>query len=151
MILINLLPHREEARKRRRELFYISLGASVLAGALVAGGIYLWEVTQVSMQQARNATLQAEIKKLEGQIKDIANLQQEINALRARQQAVENLQREQGVATLWATHLVEEVEHAQRVVVLHQGRLRHEGSVASLREVTGQGSLQQAFLALTRA
>lgn len=66
-------------------------------------------------------------------------------------QAVENLQREQGVATLWATHLVEEVEHAQRVVVLHQGRLRHEGSVTSLREVTGQGSLQQAFLALTRA
>lgn len=66
-------------------------------------------------------------------------------------QAVEQLQREQGVATLWATHLVEEVEHAQRVMVLHQGRVRHEGSVDSMREVTGQSSLQQAFLALTRS
>jgi ABC-2 type transport system ATP-binding protein len=66
-------------------------------------------------------------------------------------QAVEALQREQGVATLWATHLVEEVEHAQRVMVLHKGRVRHEGSVESMREATGQSSLQQAFLALTRS
>ena len=71
--------------------------------------------------------------------------------IRDRLQAVEQLQREQGVATLWATHLVEEVEHAQRVMVLHQGCVRHEGSVDSMREVTGQSSLQQAFLALTRS
>lgn len=66
-------------------------------------------------------------------------------------QAVETLQREQGVATLWATHLVEEVEQAHRVMVLHKGCVRHEGSVASMREATGQNSLQEAFLALTRA
>lgn len=66
-------------------------------------------------------------------------------------QVVEDLQRERGVATLWATHLVEEVEHAQRVVVLHKGQLRHEGPVPSLLEATGQDTLQKAFLALTRA
>ena len=66
-------------------------------------------------------------------------------------QAVEDLQRERGVATLWATHLVEEVENAQRVVVLHKGQLRHEGPVHSLLSSTGQDSLQKAFLALTRA
>lgn len=66
-------------------------------------------------------------------------------------QAVEALQRERGVATLWATHLVEEVAHAQRVVVLHKGQLRHEGPVASLLSETGQATLQEAFLALTRA
>ena len=66
-------------------------------------------------------------------------------------QAVEDLQRERGVATLWATHLVEEVEHAQRVVVLHKGQLRHEGPVASLLSTTEQDTLQKAFLALTRA
>ena len=65
-------------------------------------------------------------------------------------QVVEDLQRERGVATLWATHLVEEVEHAQRVVVLHKGQLRHEGPVPSLLEATGQDTLQKAFLALTR-
>ena len=66
-------------------------------------------------------------------------------------QAVETLQRERGVATLWATHLVEEVESAQRVVVLHKGQLRHEGPVDSLLRETGQDTLQKAFLSLTRA
>jgi len=66
-------------------------------------------------------------------------------------QAVQALQQAQGVATLWATHLVEEVEQADRVMVLHRGRVRHEGPVSSMLSVTGQTSLQQAFLALTRA
>lgn len=66
-------------------------------------------------------------------------------------QAVENLQREQGVATLWATHLVEEVEHADRVLVLHKGVMRHEGRVESLLADTGQTTVQDAFLSLTRA
>ena len=92
MILINLLPHREAARKRRREAFYASLGAAAFVGVLIAGGVYLWYAAQISNQQARNRLLQNEIKKLEAQIKDIATLQAEIAALRARQQAVEDLQ-----------------------------------------------------------
>lgn len=92
MILINLLPHREAARKRRRETFYASLGASAVAGALVAGGIFLWYAALISEQQNRNSVLTSEIKKLDTQIKDIASLQEEIAALRARQQAVEDLQ-----------------------------------------------------------
>jgi type IV pilus assembly protein PilN len=92
VILINLLPHREAARKRRREMFYAGLGASALAGAVVAGGVYLWYAAQISGQQDRNRILASEIKKLDAQIKDIATLQEEIAALRARQQAVEDLQ-----------------------------------------------------------
>lgn len=92
MILINLLPHREAARKLRREIFYAGLGASAFAGALIAGGVYLWYAAQISSQQERNMVLQTEIKRLEAQIKDIATLQAEIAALRARQQAVEDLQ-----------------------------------------------------------
>jgi type IV pilus assembly protein PilN len=92
VILINLLPHREAARKRRREVFYAGLGASAVAGAVIAGGVYLWFATQISTQQQRNQVLANEIKRLEGQIKDIASLQEEIASLRARQQAVEDLQ-----------------------------------------------------------
>ena len=66
-------------------------------------------------------------------------------------QAVQDLQRAQGVATLWATHLVEEVAHADRVIVLHKGHMRHEGRVADLLADTGQADLQSAFLSLTRA
>lgn len=42
MILINLLPHREMARQRARQVFNVSLVLALLAGALIAGAIYLW-------------------------------------------------------------------------------------------------------------
>ena len=92
MILINLLPHREMARKRARQMFNSALGASAVAGALIGGGVYLWYQNEISGQQDRNAFLSAEIKKLDNEIKEVATLQEEIAALRARQQAVENLQ-----------------------------------------------------------
>jgi type IV pilus assembly protein PilN len=105
VILINLLPHREAARKRRREMFYAGLGASAVAGALIAGGIHLWYAAQISAQQDRNQLLTSEIKRLEGQIKDIATLQEEIAALRARQQAVEDLQADRNMPV----HLLNEM------------------------------------------
>jgi type IV pilus assembly protein PilN len=105
VILINLLPHREAARKRRREVFYAGLGASALAGVVIAGGIFLWFAAQISSQQERNRLLQTEITKLEAQIKDIATLQAEIAALRARQQAVEDLQADRNMPV----HLLNEM------------------------------------------
>ena len=105
MILINLLPHREAARKLRREMFYAGLGASAAAGALISVGIWLWYGAQISNQQARNQVLATEIKKLEAQIKDIATLQEEIASLRARQQAVEDLQADRNMPV----HLLNEM------------------------------------------
>ncbi len=105
MILINLLPHREAARKRRRETFYATLGLSALAGGVIAGAIFLWYAAQISTQQDRNLVLQNENKRLDAQIKDIANLQAEIAALRARQQAVEDLQADRNMPV----HLMNEL------------------------------------------
>jgi type IV pilus assembly protein PilN len=109
VILINLLPHREEARKRRREAFFMSLGASAVAGGVVAGIIYGWYAAQISNQQDRNHVLQTEIKKLEGQIKDIENLQTEIAALHARQQAVEDLQADRNMPVNLLNELVKQL------------------------------------------
>lgn len=92
MILINLLPHREAARKRRRETFFATLALAALAGALICGALYSWYLAQIDSQRARNTFLQSEITRLDGQIKDIATLQAEITALKARQTAVEDLQ-----------------------------------------------------------
>lgn len=92
MILVNLLPHREAARKRRREAFFVSLGIAAVMGVLVCGAIYSWYQAEISGQQAKNGFLKTEITRLEGQIKEIAGLQEEIAALRARQNAVEDLQ-----------------------------------------------------------
>jgi len=92
VILINLLPHREMARKKARQVFNTSLVGSVVLGALVAGGVYLWLQNEISNQQQRNGFLTSEIKKLDEEIKEVATLQDEIAALKARQQAVEDLQ-----------------------------------------------------------
>ena len=109
MILINLLPHREAARKRRRDAFYATLGVSALMGGVIAGGIYLWYAAQISNQQTKNQVLQTEIKRLDGQIKDIAALQEEIAALRARQQAVEDLQADRNMPVHLLNELVRQL------------------------------------------
>lgn len=92
MILINLLPHREEKRKRRETAFKAGLGMSLVAGLVVAGAIYLLLQQMTAAQAERNQFLKTEITKLDEQIKDIASLRAEIDALRARQRAVEDLQ-----------------------------------------------------------
>jgi type IV pilus assembly protein PilN len=120
VILINLLPHREAARKRRREVFYAALGASAIAGALVAGVIYLWYAAQISNQQSKNMVLKTEIKRLEGQIKDIATLQAEIAALRARQQAVEDLQADRNMPVHLLNELVKQLPDGVYVTSLKQ-------------------------------
>lgn len=109
MILINLLPHREVARKRRRDAFNVSLAASALLGGLVAGGVFLWYQAAISVQQDTNRALDTEIKKLESQIKDISGLEAEIAALRARQQAVEDLQSDRNLPVHLLTELVNQL------------------------------------------
>ncbi len=109
MILINLLPHREAARKRRRDFFNVSLAASALLGCLVAGAVFLWYQAAISAQEGTNQTLQTEIKKLEGQIKDIEGLEAEIAALRARQQSVEDLQSDRNLPVHLLTEIVNQL------------------------------------------
>ena len=120
MILINLLPHREAARKRRRENFYAALGASAVAGFLIAGGTYLWYQAQISSQQGKNSFLQAEIKKLEAEIKEISTLQAEIAALRARQQAVEDLQGDRNMPVHLLNELVRQLPDGVYVTSVRQ-------------------------------
>lgn len=105
MILINLLPHREAARKRQKDQFFTQLGLSALLGGIVCGAVFTWYQGQISSQQERNAFLQAEITRLDAEIKDIAGLQREIASLRARQTAVENLQGDRNIPV----HLLDEL------------------------------------------
>ena len=109
MILINLLPHREAARKLRRDVFHVSLGFSALLGGVLAGMVFLWYQAAISEQQGTNVVLETEIKRLEGQIKDIAGLEAEIAALRARQQAVEDLQSDRNLPVHLLIELVNQL------------------------------------------
>lgn len=105
MILINLLPHREAARKKQKEQFFTQLGASALLGGIVCGAVFVWYQGQLEIQQSRNNFLKAEIAKLDNEIKDIASLQAQIASLRARQTAVENLQSDRNMPV----HLLDEL------------------------------------------
>ncbi len=120
MILINLLPHREIARKRRKEWFNVSLGLSVFVGGLVAGLIFLWFQSQISTQQDQNQLLQSEIGKFDLQIKEIAGLEGEIAALLARQQAVENLQADRNMPVHLLTELVQQLPDGVYISSLRQ-------------------------------
>ena len=97
MILVNLLPHREERRKRRKAAYFAGIGLSAAAGILIAGLWYVVLQQMMSVQQERNAFLDTETKKLEAQIKDVATLKAEIASLKARQKAVEDLQVDRNV------------------------------------------------------
>ena len=120
MILINLLPHREVARKRRRDIFFVSLGFAALIGGAVSGATYTWYQSQISAQQSKNTFLVSETKKLEAQIKDIATLQSEIAALRARQQAVENLQSDRNMPVYLLEELTKQLPEGVYILAMRQ-------------------------------
>ena len=110
VILINLLPHREAARKRRREAFYATLGVCRAAGRPDRRrGITSGTRPRFPSQQAKNGFLQTEITKLEAEIKEISTLQAEIAALRARQQAVEDLQGDRNLPVHLLNELVRQL------------------------------------------
>jgi len=108
VILINLLPHREEKRRQRKRAFFAGLVASAVVGLVVAGVWYGVLQHLTSAQQARNDFLKSEIAKLEVQIKDIAQLRAEIEALKARQKAVEDLQTDRNIPVYLLDELVKQ-------------------------------------------
>lgn len=92
MILINLLPHREIANKRRKEVFQMAMFGALLAGLLAAAVVFSIYQALIDSQQERNSYLKSEISQLDNQIKDIKGFEEEINSLKARQKSVEDLQ-----------------------------------------------------------
>jgi type IV pilus assembly protein PilN len=105
VILINLLPHREEKRLQRKRSFFVGLAACVLGGVAIVGIWFSVLQQMTSAQESRNSFLKAEIARLDSQIKDIATLKAEIEALKARQRAVEDLQTDRNVSV----HLLNEL------------------------------------------
>ena len=63
---------------------------------------------------------------------------------------VRRLCREEGLAALWATHLIDEVGEGAKVVVLHKGEVRADGGAAELLGVTRAPSMRAAFETLVQ-
>ena len=109
MIRINLLPHREEKRKAKRQQFYGLLGlVSVLAGLIVFLVITVID-GYISAQDAKNNFLKKEIVALDKQIDQIKRLKEQTQALLARKQIIEALQRDRAEAVLLLSELVKQM------------------------------------------
>ena len=141
MILINLLPHREEKRRQRKRAFFVGLGASAVLG-LVAVGVWYTVLQQMTAAQAsRNEFLQAEIKRLESQIKDIANLRAEIEALKARQKAVEDLQTDRNTPVYLLNELVKQTPEG-----VYLTEIKQSGAVVAVKGVAQTNERVSEFL-----
>lgn len=64
---------------------------------------------------------------------------------------VRGLSRNRGVAVLWATHLLDEIETGDHVVVLHQGKVMAAGEMSQIVAATNTTDLRSAFRVLTGA
>jgi type IV pilus assembly protein PilN len=109
VILINLLPHREAKRQRRKTAFIIGMVMSAVLGLVIAGLWWGFVQQMIANQQERNSFLTGEIKKLDAQIRDIANLRAEIDALKARQKSVEDLQTDRNIPVHLLNELAKQV------------------------------------------
>lgn len=63
--------------------------------------------------------------------------------------AIRRAVNERGTCVLWATHWVEEAEQADRVLVLHKGKLLADGTPDAVAQALGGPSLEEAFVAAT--
>lgn len=63
---------------------------------------------------------------------------------------VRDLVATRGLGVLWATHLMDEVQSTDHIVVLHEGRVLFDGSVPDFLATTDAGSVSAAFRTITR-
>lgn len=92
MIKINLLPHREEARRARRQQFYILMGLTiVLVGLIWFLGFSIIN-RQIDVQVNKNEFLKSEIALLDRDITEIKKLKSQTDSLLARKRVIEALQ-----------------------------------------------------------
>jgi type IV pilus assembly protein PilN len=104
-VRINLLPHREERRKRARQHFMVLAGIAAVVGIAIVGAMHVINGKRIDAQADRNAFLKGEIAKLDKQIDEIKKLRDEIAALLARKQVIETLQADRAQTV----HLLDEL------------------------------------------
>lgn len=123
MIRINLLPHREAAKKARREQFFVLSGLVLAFGALVVFAVYTLIGNAIDDQIGRNDYLKKEIAALDKELDEIKRLKEQTQALLARKQVIENLQRDRGETVYLLNELVKQVPEGIYLKSLKQNGL----------------------------
>lgn len=127
MIRINLLPHREEKRKARRDQFYALAALSlVLAGVVWFLG-YSVISGFISSQESTNSFLKSQISELDKQIDEIKKLKEQTDALLARKQIIESLQANRAETVYLFNELAKQVPSG-----IYLRSVKQTGSVVTL-------------------
>lgn len=127
MIRINLLPHREEARKARRQQFYSVAGMVVALGGLVVFLGYTIIDGYIQHQESRNTFLKSEIAALDKQVEEIKRLKEQSQALLDRKNAIESLQKDRGETVYLLSELVQQTPEG-----IYLKSLKQAGSVVTI-------------------
>jgi len=144
MIHINLLPWREQQRKVQQQAF---IGLLVLAVLVTGLALFGWQSLvkfQIEHQQDRNAYLEAEIKKVDKKLKEIADLDKTKARILARMQVIQDLQAQRPEAVHLMDELVDampdgvyltQVQQAGRTITL-LGKAQSNARVSALMRNT---------------
>lgn len=89
---INLLPWRDDLRKRREKEFIITAVIAALMMGGVVLGVHLHYESRIAYQNQRNTFIEVEISALDKKIKEIENLKKERDRLIARTKVIQDLQ-----------------------------------------------------------
>jgi type IV pilus assembly protein PilN len=92
MARINLLPWREAERRGRQRELMAAAAAALAATVIIALGVGFYIDGLIASQQARNAFLQEEIRRLDRQIREIKELEKTKASLLARMNIIQQLQ-----------------------------------------------------------
>jgi type IV pilus assembly protein PilN len=138
---INLLPWREEDRKRRQREFLVAMGGAFVAGVVVVGAVIFAFSQMIDEQQGRNSRLTAEISELDKSITEIDGLERQKERLLARMEIIEQLQRSRPEVV----HLFDEMTRQLPEGVYLTG-LKQTGSQVELKGVAQSSTRVSALM-----
>ncbi len=138
---INLLPWREEERKKRQRDFGVAMAGAVVAGIAVVMLTMLAYSQMISSQNSRNERLGREIAELEKQIVEIDNLERQKERLLARMEIIDQLQKSRPEIV----HLFDEIVRQLPEGVYLTG-LKQTGSRIEIRGVAQSSTRVSALM-----
>ena len=138
---INLLPWREAERKRKRQEFFLGIGAAIATAALVTL-VGRWQMSAaIEHQNERNQIIKDEITQLDKQIEEIEGLENQKRRLLARMEIIETLQRSRPEIV----HIFDEIVRALPEGV-YLTFLKQSGTRIEMRGVAQSSTRVSAFM-----
>ena len=138
---INLLPWREEDRKRRQREFLVAMGGAFVGAVVVLGGLLFTFSQMIDTQSDRNARLTEEIAVLDKSITETDGLERQKERLLARMEIIEQLQRSRPEVV----HLFDEMTRQLPEGVYLTG-LKQTGSQVELKGVAQSSTRVSALM-----